>query len=164
MLGDLGIALCGPDGGAAVHLHLDVATGNLSLADEAGSSAVDAVAAAGESGASIGLERFLCNLEHMNCSWVDVQNALTTAAEGYEPGWELPLMDRRAARRTLPSPGLARCPPLPHASSPPSRSGHSRLRMRSRTLIPRPDEPLRRTPWYDPLELTTSRCRPPTPP
>ena len=51
VLGELGIALCGTDGGPALHLHFDVATGNLTLAHEAGSSAEDALAAASETGA-----------------------------------------------------------------------------------------------------------------
>ena len=131
VLGDLGIALCGADGGAAVRLHLDVATGNLTLAHEAGSSAEDALAAASEVGAVVRLERFLCDLKQMNCSWVDVAFTLDTTpgggssgggsgggGGGVEPGaalrWtegsrvELPLMD----------------------------SGHSRLSMRSRQLEP----------------------------
>ena len=115
VLGDLGIALCGPEGGAAVHLHLDVATGNLSLAHAVGSSPYDVVAAASAVGAAIRIERFLCNLEHMNCTWVDVGGAVAASAEGGETGLALPLMD----------------------------SGHSRVHMQSQQLGPRPYDPLK---------------------
>ena len=115
VLGDLGIALCGPEGGAAVHLHLDVATGNLSLAHAVGSSPYDVVAAASAVGAAIRIERFLCNLEHMNCTWVDVGGAVAASAEGGETGLALPLMD----------------------------SGHSRVHMQNQQLGPRPYDPLK---------------------
>ena len=135
VLGNLGIALCGADGGAAVHLPLDVVTGNLSLAHEAGSSSVDALAAANEVGAEIHLERFLCDLQQMNCSWVDAAGALAAEGGSVSGGgvgkWvagrgnlQLPLMD----------------------------GGHSRLSMRSRQLEPGA---------HDGLKISIAMCGPP---
>ena len=133
VLGDLGIALCGADGGAAVHLHLDVATGNLTLAHEAGSSAEDALAAASEVGAVVRLERLLCNLKHMNCSWVDAAFTLDTTpgsggggGGGGSGGGGGGMEPRAALRWTEGS----------RAELPLMDSGHSRLSMRSRQLDP----------------------------
>ena len=126
VLGDLGIALCGADGGAAVHLHLDVATGNLTLAHEAGSSAEDALAAASKVGAVVRLERLLCNLKHMNCSWVDAAFTLDTTPGSGGGGGGGGMEPRAALRWTEGS----------RAELPLMDSGHSRLSMRSRKLDP----------------------------
>ena len=133
MLGELGIALCGADGGPALHLHFDVATGNLTLAHEAGSSAEDALAAASEVGAVVRLERLLCDLTHMNCTWVDVAFNLDTtpgsgsSSSGGGGGDGGGSVEPRAPLRWREG-SLAELPLMD--------SGHSRLSMRSRQLDP----------------------------
>ena len=155
VLGDLGIALCGDDGGAAVHLHLDVATGNLTLAHETGSSAEDALAAASEVGAVVRLERLLCDLTHMNCSWFDVEFPLDTThgsggsggggGGGSGGGGGGGVEPRAALRWTEGS----------RAELPLMDSGHSRLSMRSRQQL---DPGV-----YDELKMSIAR-RVPSPP
>ena len=138
VMADLGIALCGADGGQALQLHIDSATGDISLANETidgdglsghGRPLASVWQAALATGALLSVERFVCHLEHMNCTWTDVVHAHAGGTAGTRP--PLPLVD----------------------------SGHSRMKLSSATRqhgggsAPPPDE----EPDHDPVSLAVAR-------
>ena len=134
VMADLGIALCGADGGHALQLHIDSVTGDISLANETtdddglsgrGRSLAGVWQAALEMGALLSVERFVCHLEHMNCSWNDVVHAHGGGGAAT---------------------AVAARPPLPLVDS-----GHSRMRLSSAT--PPPGE----EPDHDAVSLSVAR-------
>jgi len=134
VMADLGIALCGADGGHALQLHIDAVTGDISLANETtdddglsgrGRSLAGVWQAALEMGALLSVERFVCHLEHMNCSWNDVVHAHGGGGAAT---------------------AVAARPPLPLVDS-----GHSRMRLSSAT--PPPGE----EPDHDAVSLAVAR-------
>jgi len=147
VMADLGIALCGADGGHALQLHIDSVTGDISLANETtdddglsgrGRSLAGVWQAALEMGALLSVERFVCHLEHMNCSWNDVVHAHAHGGGGGSGA----------------ATAVAARPPLPLVDS-----GHSRMRLSSATrqhgggAAPPPGE----EPDHDAVSLSVAR-------